>query len=294
MLRKPIYQAVNCNNNNLHEYSPYLLNIIDQSWWHTLTDYCKELIIRKTNGNFVLNNVKTPHVFQFDNKDKFLKTIYQSYIDSFDYHLWYPYVSKYINAKMIKMDKELLLNKQYDQLLKNINDILDGDYFVRMSSTSGKNEKYVRPFNKATDIIHHITNVKLFMDQEFKRDKDSYLILIPWKEIDIRYEFRLFVVNGKLTAVSQQSIQLFQYSSEELKDIEYALNHINFIKDCCEFTNTFIADVYVQDKICYLIELNPFGAHCGAGSGLFNWITDYNVLHGIEPAEFRYLSIINY
>ncbi len=60
----------------------------------------------------------------------------------------------------------------------------------------------------------------------------------------------------------------------------------------------FVGDVYIDmdEKVCKLVEVNPFGAHCGAGSGLFNWITDYDILYGnsSEEPELRYLSIINY
>lgn len=63
----------------------------------------------------------------------------------------------------------------------------------------------------------------------------------------------------------------------------------------------FVADVYVNvnTKICHLIELNPFGAASGAGSSLFNWYKDYDLLYGInhdknKEIELRYLSIIEY
>lgn len=119
---------------------------------------------------------------------------------------------------------------------------------------------------------------------------------MPWNEdIDDKYEFRIFVVNKKLTAVSQQnSRKLYHYTMEELDDIEYSLNNISFI-DKMPYS-TYIADVFINmdTKICYLIELNVFGASSGAGSALFNWVNDYNILHSHQNNPiFRYLSIIN-
>lgn len=41
LIRKPIYpdNNIQCNNNNVHEYTPYLIvdtdNIIDIDWWNT-------------------------------------------------------------------------------------------------------------------------------------------------------------------------------------------------------------------------------------------------------------------
>ena len=189
----------------------------------------------------------------------------------------------------------------YLQEFKNvISDILkpNTEYFVRLSSTSGKNEKSVKPFTTTEDIISHIASVKLFVDQEYRRDKISSLIIMPWNDqIDDRYEFRIFVVDGILTAASQQNArELYNYSAEELESIEYALNHISFLNDAV--CKTYVADVYidVDDRTCHLIEINSFGVHSGAGAALFHWITDYDILHGLNdgPPELRYLSIINF
>jgi hypothetical protein len=182
---------------------------------------------------------------------------------------------------------------------KDINEVLESsqnkEYFIRLSSTSGKNEKAVEPFSSSLDIISHISSVKLFVEREFKKvGKECYLIMMPWNNtLEQRYEFRIFVMNNKLTAVSQQYWQdLFQYSKKELKIIEHALNNITFLNDV-PYT-TFVGDVYIdlESKTCKLIELNPFGAHSGAGASLFNWIDDYDILHGRSQPEFRYLSII--
>tara|TARA_R110001599_G_scaffold91574_1_gene240561 strand:+ start:2005 stop:2157 length:153 start_codon:yes stop_codon:yes gene_type:complete len=50
----------------------------------------------------------------------------------------------------------------------------------------------------------------------------------------------------------------------------------------------------VATQTCHLIELNPFGAHSPAGSSMFNWIQDRDILYGNVPAELRYLSAINF
>ena len=172
------------------------------------------------------------------------------------------------------------------------------EYFIRLSGTSGKNEKPVRPFKNADDIIKHLATVELFKVREYNRDKETVLVMIPWNDsIDPRCEFRIFVVNGKLTAASPQRFwELHQHSSEELEAFEKALNNITFIGKVPY--DTFVADVYinVETSTCHLIELNPFGAHSGAGASFFNWIDDFEVLYGrnTAQAELRYLSAINY
>ena len=329
--RVPIYPNIirsNYNNNNIHEYDPYLQNenenltIIDADWWNSLTYYIKKLIEMRLNNKFKLGQITIPHeLSQSTNDNKNLKIIYQSYLDGFDYNVWYtdniPNGPK--NVKIIHIPdtiKKILFSIYMKEISRSTdkNDInmnvdiyafkneinknmeIGKEYFVRLSSTSGKNVKQIDSFTNADDIISHLVSNKLFVTQEYCRDKDTYLILVPWNDIiDSRCEFRIFVVNNKLTAASPQKFwELHQYSSEELKSIEHALSNISFINSV--IYHTFVADIYVnmETQTCHLIELNPFGAHCGAGSSLFNWITDYDVLHGLSQPELRYLSIINY
>lgn len=316
IIRKPIYPTFNydCNNTNLHEYSPYIIkdniHIIDINWWDNLSEHTQKIISNKTN--FVLDKVDIPHDFQFDDESKFITKVYKSYIDSFDYHIWYPLINHLENVPKdviiinIPQDLKDIFIKIYNHEMVD-NDILsifksdllkkmipNKKYFVRLSGTSGKNIKSVRPFTNINDIILHITSNKLFIVQEYMRCKDSCLILIPWNEdIQEKYEYRIFVVNGQLTGASQQHIrQLYNYTSDELEMIETSLNNISFL-DKMPYKN-YVADIYCIDNVFKLIELNPFGAHSGAGSSLFNWITDNDILNGIKQSELRYLSIINY
>lgn len=328
LTRTPIYPDKDfvCNNRNVHEYTPYIIsdnnNIIDITWWNSLTPYCQELIKIRTDNNFVMEDVKIPHVFQFDNKEKFLGNVYRSYIESFDFHIWYPqikssekkflpkdvhmiYISNELKKLFVKIYEiqdswynyvdNLSLKQFYDELKLVM--ISGNEYFVRMSSTSGKNEESIKIFTDINDILDHITGMKLFVDQEYKyQDKDSYMILMPFNhKIQAKYEFRIFVVNNKLTGISQQnSYELHNYSKDELDDIERVLNNISFLESCPY--RTYVADVYIDMEAnqCNLIECNPFGAHCGAGSALFNWITDYDMLYNLtsDLPELRYLSVI--
>ncbi len=198
--------------------------------------------------------------------------------------------------------KQLLLNglDVPDQFRRELDSMIAGgeQYFVRLSSTSGKNDTPVRPYSNTQEIISHLQRCKLFRSREYSRDKPSWLILIPWNDtIDARNEFRIFVVDGVLCAASPQYWwETHNYSEDELDTIQSVLAdmvHYQFI-DNLPF-RTFIADVYIDiaNQKMNIIELNPFGAHSGAGSSLFNWENDYPQLHGLTPnAELRYLSIV--
>lgn len=201
LIRKPIYPDPNfdCNNKNLHEYAPCIIkdgvHIVDEQWWNGLNQQCKDLISAKTD--FIIGKVDIPHEFQFDDDSKFITKVYKSYIDSFDYQCWFPEIGHLENVPsevfvltlsqklkniFIRMhNHEVIESDILDEFKEKLTNFMvaEQNYFVRLSSTSGKNIKSVRPFNNVNDIIFHITSHKLFVDQEYRRDKDSCLILVP-------------------------------------------------------------------------------------------------------------------
>lgn len=334
IIRKAIYPdftQLSYKDNNFYEYSPYIIksnqNVIDKEWWNSLTNYCKDLITIRLKGNFILDKVEVPHETQLDSNN-FLYTVYRSYIDSFDYQIWYPIKNSAENVKLIQIKDNIkrILIKMYnseeinciekieldefkEEIKRNIdsNDSNDSNkkYFIRLSGTSGKNEKNIKYFTSVEDILYHLTSVKLFIEQEYKRVKLTYLIMMEWNEsIDLKFEFRIFVYNKKITGISQQSKKLFNFTQDEIDLIELSLNKFIESKTVENLPyDTFILDTYIDisgyingtnEAFCKIIEINPFGAHCGAGSSLFQWDKDFDILHGdSNQIELRFLSIIN-
>lgn len=305
------------NTTNLHDRTPYMIIddvlVIDESWWKTLTKYIKNLLIQRLKEHFIGKHIPSNYLFRIDGveiphkiqKDPRLTIVYQTYQDGYDYQLWHHVAPP--GVKMIKLSlatKDALYNKNIKDLSEiksQLEEVLDGkqQYFVRTSSTSGKNEKYVEPFNDPNRVLTHLLSVKEFALREFGRpEKDTFIIFVPWNlDIDSRTEFRLFVVNRKLTCASPQKWwECHNYTEEELNIIENNIIHNRIYKESPY--ETFVADVYVDldKKICNLIELNCFGDHSGAGSSLFNWETDHDIMYGLvdELPEFRYLSVISY
>ena len=308
MKRVPICEDIftdDYNNGNLHEYDPYLNGIIDKDWYASLSDYNKQLI--NSRCQYELGEVKVPHEIQIDNSAKFLSIVHQAYLDSFDYNIWFNKDLSNASLIYISSDTKSILLEMYLQrstsiaVLQKFRDQISqvlstytGGWFMRLSSTSGKNEDSLEPLYTVDQVISRLVTVKLFVEKEYRRpEKNTYLILIPCNivvELDPQYEFRIFVVNGKLTgACPQRWYESYQYSEQELERIEKALSNIKFMNTY----KTFIADVYITDE-CHLIEFNPFGAYCGAGSALFNWVTDYDILYGKLEPELRYRSAISY
>lgn len=323
MRRKPMplnTNTANCNTNNHHDYTPYVLKdersmvlIIDEVWWQSLTPYIQQMMKTCLTRGFEIGNVTVPHPIQRDSGDyRPLVIAYTVYIMGFDYNVWYngaiPNGPQNVSIIPISStSKQKLLAEIVDEdLLIKISDVLQKanvPMFVRMSSTSGKNERGLEPQICAEEIMSDMIRCRLYRQQEYEnKDRNSFLIMMPWNSIideNDRFEFRIFVVNKRLVAVSPQRYwrQDYQYSSDDFDLIEEAIGNAPFINDeSIEYKN-YVGDVYVntETRQCNLIEINPFGAHCGAGSSLFNWIDDYDLLHGREIGwEFRYLSAINY
>lgn len=111
---------------------------------------------------------------------------------------------------------------------------------------------------------------------------------MPWNpEISKRNEYRLFVHNSRLVALSQQQwyrnvgisremvIIATQAASEFVENITKALEWPDMVVD---------AWVDYKNKIWHLIEINPGGISMSSGSSLFEWKADVKIL---EPDDER-------
>lgn len=345
MIHKPIsYFDVqknpkNYNTNNLHEFDPYLYVssektlYIDSNWWtKTLSEPAKNMIVErigKLDIDITINHkylVETPHSYEKSDAELI---VYRAYIDSHDFHVWFPMVQKLHappalcvpgleNTHLIKltleekqnlahlackrMKKAKPINQDDIALLQSLQvklaQYLDGqtEWFMRLSGTSGKNEVSVEPITTYDMLLRKLISNILFLHQEYEReDKETFIVLKPWNdEIQKPKEFRVFFCNGKITGVSQQYWQrVVSFREEDLETIAYAIENATFLK--LAPYPSFVADVWIsfREKKCYLIEYNPFGAHCGAGSSLFEWQKDYNQLYGhTNFAELRFTSVL--
>jgi len=115
-----------------------------------------------------------------------------------------------------------------------------------------------------------------------------------FKFFDVMYEFRGFVYENKITALTQYNefvhfpLLLKQKDKIEqvikdffTKEMIPRLNLSNYVIDFILINNGESYDIYV-------VELNPFAEF--AGGGLFSWVNDLNVLIGKAPFEFRVVN----
>jgi hypothetical protein len=127
------------------------------------------------------------------------------------------------------------------------------------------------------------------------------LYVIPWIDIIKFQEFRVFVHDKKITAISQQHL----YESNQIlnklskSDADILIN--KWIQIITTFfdkkirryidINSYVYDFAIlEDEQPYFIEINPFGKEYSSGSSLFHWIIDEDILYGKkEEIYFRYV-----
>jgi hypothetical protein len=127
------------------------------------------------------------------------------------------------------------------------------------------------------------------------------LYIIPWVNINKFKEFRVFVCDGKLTAISQQHL----YDSNELlasledsertviirKWMDIITSYFEgVVKINIDHMSNYVYDFAIlDDDSPYFIEINPFGKEYSSGSSLYHWLTDEDKLYGkTEFIYFRY------
>eukprot|EP01083_Nonionella_stella_P037419 101998_1 len=140
-----------------------------------------------------------------------------------------------------------------------------------------------------------VSDLKRLMDHKHLLDKwDLYLVVREFKFIPIQNEFRCFVHNSQLTAITQYFPhcyfpQSIQQNADTIKRMitEYYKNRV--LKECgelnVELNSSYVLDLNVDvahNKIM-IIELNPFAQTTGAG--FFDWMKDKDVLYGMVENE---------
>jgi len=261
----------------------------------------KEYIIR---NNYHITDKLHIDKNKIINNDVF-HSFYIKYIDSFDYEnfisIYCRHIDDIIIIPLTDTDKTLLANKfkirQYREINitnKDFNDLYyridkiihdySNKWFVRLSSNSAKRDVPITPLDSTLDILDLLTKSKTFYLQEYTVNKASNIILIPYNNIQPSNEFRLFVCNKKITAATQQVwYRKFNYNKAVLNNIIEAINSYSLddIPSMC------VLDTYFDGIKLKLIEINPWIC---AGSGLYDYDRDHNILFGMVAPQLRIIE----
>ena len=130
------------------------------------------------------------------------------------------------------------------------------------------------------------SDINMFFQYRVKGSSSGELCLIfrDWVECPQDHEFRCYVHNRKLTAISQYHCYSYFEALQDREHIEKIresiMKYVGEVSHCFPMPS-FVIDVAVfSDYTCYVIEINPFGRTMSSGSALYNWDTDCDLLYG--------------
>jgi hypothetical protein len=184
-------------------------------------------------------------------------------------------------------------------------------FFIRTEHVSLKEGMHgAGPYRSFKEIVESLCtcicfhNPISFIDTENSEPLSLYFL--PWKEIIRGAEFRVFIYQNEITAISQQHLYesnkiLAKLETEEernrlvFKWIKILLDHFrSVIRRKITHIDSYVMDIAIlnpedPDPQPYFIEINTFGKTNASGSSLFHWLLNEEILYGNgKSIEFRY------
>lgn len=194
-----------------------------------------------------------------------------------------------------------LFQDELDEFIKKYANFVptsDIPYFVRCENVSLKyGEHGVGPYYSIKEIIESAVSSSTSHSPIDENTNELTFYLIPFNyKINNSNEWRVFVNNNRITAISQQALYntfVPEINGIEIKNLleEYANIIINnFEKDIKKkitWSSSYSYDIAIiksEDESLkpYFIEPNGFGKEYSAGSSLFHWINDEEKIYGEE------------
>lgn len=200
-------------------------------------------------------------------------------------------------SRLHKEDFAEAVEKYTDRL----SHIFDGtEYFVRSDTVSLKEGlNGAGPYTDVKSIIESLITCRSTHTPVRDDTESIKLYLLPWLKMDSDREFRVFVHQNRVTAISQQHLYttntILNNSPDSDKIIQEWVTTINdyferTIKKRIKHLSSYVIDIAITDSGPYFIEINSFGKGYASGSSLFHWLIDEDKLYGADPNKihFRY------
>lgn len=182
-------------------------------------------------------------------------------------------------------------------------------WFVRSERVSLKEGQHgVGPYTSMKEIIESMVSAGMGHTCFNIEDEECKLYFMKWKDIHPDKEFRIFVHNNEITAISTQHYPVFNSWLYNLwiNDSEMGTNHFDqmvqkilvyfeaVIKPALSYLVDYTFDLAMigdaNQEVPYFIEPNGFGGDYPAGSALFHWYYDVDTLHDSSSIEFRFVG----
>jgi len=194
-----------------------------------------------------------------------------------------------------------MFNDELNDLVSKMDIFFEKDYFIRTEHNSLKYGQHgTGPYRNIKNILESIFTSTYNHAALRCTDNMCKIYLMPWiKNFDGEKEFRAFVYNNEITSVSIQNLFKINHWLNTKSDIELEL----IVKSMLEYfrlnirdklikMEKYTMDIYYKSELeRYFIEPNRFGKEYAAGSSLFHWVNDNDLLLGeTDRIELRYVS----
>lgn len=176
----------------------------------------------------------------------------------------------------------------------------ENGWFIRVESVSLKYGKHgPGPYRDLKEIIESLVTSSSGHECIKPDDIECTIYFMRWQSMDPFKEFRIFVHQNRITAISDQHLHVINKwlntkSDDEISDIvNIIINYFDKnISPKLEFISSYVMDLALvgDDEIPYFIEPNSFGGNYASGSALYHWIYDHDTLHDDDIIEFRYTN----
>ena len=185
----------------------------------------------------------------------------------------------------------------------------DVGWFIRAESVSLKEGQHgPGPYTSMKEIIESMVSAGMGHTAFNVEDTECKLYFMKWIEIHPDKEFRIFVHNNEITAISTQHYPVFNKWLYDLRmnDANNGTDHfgimvrkiLDYFKSKIKPAFTYLTDYTFDlamvgesgDETPYFIEPNGFGGDYPAGSALFHWYYDQDTLYDSSSIEFRYVG----
>lgn len=232
---------------------------------------------------------------------------FSTFIDQFKRIYWsYTFTENeckilidYAKEGSMTVDRRILLPIQYndfkelDDIIRRLTDVwIPGRWFIRFEGRSPKDGRWEFPMVSPEDTIEQIiTSARALYALNTENNYQLYFIEFKdyWKK---HQEFRVFICNGKINAISQYYAEHNYYKdmdndilSQLVIDIKEYIGKIIFPPNC-----TIDVCYIIETQEIELIEIGSFGYTSLTGSAMFDWMIDYDKLYGTQNDK-TYLRI---
>ncbi|AUV58077.1 hypothetical protein [Bandra megavirus] len=303
------------DNYTVYQYPKnYLELFLDELFYDNSIEVTDDFTFKISINGFILNKVNIESMIDFE----YLR---QKQIATYWVSEWYDYLIENVPNTMITFKSKLirLTDNDIADLSKfKINNIIPDSLakkitktiskmscscFIRTDAYSPKDLLH-REIIDTLEVTDAITALKLITQSERCSSKlfggdnkifSKYIVVREYVNYDTNYEFRCFVYNWRLTAISQSGFEYnLELHSKKNTIYQSIIKFWDKFGRICPYSECTMDIIYndkwidntLNNSGIVIIEFNSFGEHMNASSGLYDWTKDHSILTRSKTPHF--------